>query len=243
MHLAVCDDHIADRKQMERLLGRESDRRISTSGVLYVDSYGSEGSILSTPMIYDAIFMDMNEDGADAVRIANELRRTGTQIPIVFCCGKVDYRRAADLPENAFFMEKPIQTAALTDMIEQLLAIVNSRVQKLEFRNMTDTFYLLEEELVYAHPQDDRHMLLHLSSGEQRIADSTFQNYCATLCNCNSHIALVNNYVINMGYIQDIFRFKVRLTDGTPIRLSFGESGALKKAVDQYRRTQAQPSD
>ena len=66
MHLAICDDHMADRKQMERLLGRESDRRLNTTGVLYVDSFGSKESILVTPMIYDAIFMDMTEDGCDA---------------------------------------------------------------------------------------------------------------------------------------------------------------------------------
>ena len=59
MHLAICDDHMADRKQMERLLGRESDRRLNTTGVLYVDSFGSKESILTTPMIYDAIFMDI----------------------------------------------------------------------------------------------------------------------------------------------------------------------------------------
>ena len=64
MHLAICDDHMADRKQMERLLGRESDRRMNTTGVLYVDSFGSKESILVTPMIYDAIFMDMTEDAA-----------------------------------------------------------------------------------------------------------------------------------------------------------------------------------
>ena len=44
MHLAVCDDHLVDRKQMERLLGRESDRRIHTTGVLYIDSFGSQES-------------------------------------------------------------------------------------------------------------------------------------------------------------------------------------------------------
>ncbi len=37
MHLAVCDDNIADRKQTERLLGRESDQRINSTGVLYVE--------------------------------------------------------------------------------------------------------------------------------------------------------------------------------------------------------------
>lgn len=235
MHLAVCDDHVADRKQMERLLGRESDRRISTSGVLYVDCYGSERSILSTPMIYDAIFMDMNEEGADAVRIANELRRAGTKIPIVFCCGRVDYRKSDDLPENVLFMNKPIQVAELTDMIEQLLVVVNNRDKRLEFRNMTETFYLLEEELVYAHPQDDRHMILHLSNGERQTAETSFKNFCASLCGCDSYIALANSYVLNMRYIREVSMFRVTLDDGTSTRLSFGESGVLKKAVAEYR--------
>lgn len=237
MHLAVCDDHVADRKQMERLLGRESDRRISTSGVLYVDSYGSERSILSTPMIYDAIFMDMTEDGADAVRIANELRKAGTKIPIIFCCGKVDYRQSKQLPENILFIEKPIQVAALTDMIEQLLVIVNSRTRKLEFRNMTETFYLEEDEILFACPQDNRYMVLQLTNGQQQVAEISFKNFCASLSSCDSYIALANNNVINMGYIQEISLFKVRLTDGTTIRLSLGEAGVLKKMVEEYKKT------
>lgn len=235
MHLAVCDDHVADRKQMERLLGRESDRRISTSGVLYVDCYGSERSILSTPMIYDAIFMDMNEEGADAVRIANALRRAGTKIPIVFCCGKVDYRQSPALPDNVLFLDKPIQAAALTDMIDELLVIVNSRDKRMEFRNMTETFYLLEDEIAYAHPQDDCHMILHLSNGKQQTAETSFKNFCATLSCYDSYVALNNNYVVNMAYIREISLFKVLLTDGTSLRLSIGEAGSLKKIIAEYQ--------
>ena len=37
MHIAICDDNIADRKQTERLLGKESDRRAKTESVLYID--------------------------------------------------------------------------------------------------------------------------------------------------------------------------------------------------------------
>ena len=37
MHIAICDDNIADRKQLERLLDRESDRRKGTSGVFFYD--------------------------------------------------------------------------------------------------------------------------------------------------------------------------------------------------------------
>ena len=31
MHIAICDDNVADRKQLERLLKRESEKRKSTT--------------------------------------------------------------------------------------------------------------------------------------------------------------------------------------------------------------------
>lgn len=237
MHLAVCDDHIADRKQMERLLGRESDRRISTTGVLYVDSFGSENSILSTPMIYDAIFMDMNENGCDAVKIANELRKNGTGVPIIFCCDKVNYRHCGQLPDNILFLDKPVQAAELASIIDQLLVKIGERIKKMEFRNMSETFYLTEEELVYAHPQKDRYMVLHLLNGGQQLAEGSHKNFCAALSDYDNYISLTNHNVINMRYIKSISFFKVTLANGDSIRLSFGESRPLQKAVDEYRKT------
>lgn len=236
MHLAVCDDHIADRKQMERLLGRESDRRIPTTGVLYVDSYGSERSILVTPMIYDAIFMDMTEDGCDAIRLAGKLRENGTLIPIVFCCGKVNYRNAEHLPDNVLFLDKPIQVAALTEMIDQLLVIVQNRVRKLEFRNRTDTFYITEEELLYATVYDDRQMLLHLSNGEERLTEMSLESFCSNLSDCESYILLANHSILNMSYIEEVSFFKVTMNDGRHFRLAPGESHSLKKALDAYQK-------
>ena len=102
MHLAVCDDNIADRKQMERLLGRESDRRLNTTGVLYVDSFGNRSAILSTPLIYDGLFMDMVEGRLQCGGNRPELRNAGNTLPIVFCCSKINYREETDLPDNCF---------------------------------------------------------------------------------------------------------------------------------------------
>ena len=36
MHIAICDDNVADRKHLERLLSRESDKRAGTPNILYV---------------------------------------------------------------------------------------------------------------------------------------------------------------------------------------------------------------
>ena len=57
MHIAICDDNIADRKHLERLLQRESDRRKDTAGILYIDSYGNVDALTKSPMIYDLFFI------------------------------------------------------------------------------------------------------------------------------------------------------------------------------------------
>ena len=163
MHLAICDDHMADRKQMERLLGRESDRRLNTTGVLYVDSFGSKESILVTPMIYDAIFMDMTEDGCDAIELSHMLRADGTDVPIVFCCDKVDYRKSKNLPDNALFLDKPIVVSELTETIDHLLSIKNSKVKKTRI------------------PQPDRHHLPDGGPNFLRLAEkqpSSLHSHC-----------------------------------------------------------------
>lgn len=57
MHIAVCDDDIAQRKQTERLLGRETDKWIVEGDQVYTYSYGSEESLLDNFMQFDAIFL------------------------------------------------------------------------------------------------------------------------------------------------------------------------------------------
>ena len=60
MHIAICDDNVADRKHLERLLSRESDKRAGTPNILYVDSYGEKMHFLANPLKYNLIFMDMS---------------------------------------------------------------------------------------------------------------------------------------------------------------------------------------
>lgn len=202
MHLAICDDHMADRKQMERLLGRESDRRLNTTGVLYVDSFGSKESILVTPMIYDAIFMDMTEDGCDAIELSHMLRADGTDVPIVFCCDKVDYRKSKNLPDNALFLDKPIVVSELTETIDHLLSIKNSKVKKLEFRNQTDTIYLTEDQISYAWPKNNRQVCIHTADGREYTTDMSLASFCGTLNKYDNFVLLASNTVLNMRQIR-----------------------------------------
>ena len=88
MHIAVCDDNVADRKQTERLLSRESAKRLETSGNLYVDSFGNETALLAAPMKYDLFFLDMTNSTLDGAELAATLRNEGVTAPIAQCKAK-----------------------------------------------------------------------------------------------------------------------------------------------------------
>ena len=74
MHIAVCDDNIADRKQTERLLGRQSDRFFKETGErLYIDSYGNVPAFMNYPQMYDGLFVDMRNEEPTGFEIAKKL--------------------------------------------------------------------------------------------------------------------------------------------------------------------------
>ena len=82
MHIAVCDDNVADRKQLERLLKRESDKRAASTGIIYTDSFGNSTSLLSNPMQYDAFYIDMClTEGITGTEVANALIAQGVNAP------------------------------------------------------------------------------------------------------------------------------------------------------------------
>ncbi len=255
MHLAVCDDNIADRKQTERLLGRESDRRSNTTGVLYVDSFGNRNAILSTPMIYDGLFMDMVEDGCNAAEIARELRKAGSRLPIIFCCSKINYREEKDLPDNCYFLDKPIQPDKLTELGVIVFSQKNSQEKKPEFRTVTKTFSLKEEDIMYAYP-DDRFVRIHQANGENRECVATMLNFCATLgfdidysargttkldigyirVSESGLLAMIGcSAVINLKYVDKISFFQLSMIDGHKIKISPSSRKALCTMVSEIR--------
>ena len=84
LYIALCDTNFADRKQMERLLNRESDKRLN-SCVFYMDTYGSPDALLGNPRVYDAYFLDIPSEEYSAYDLAKDIQAKGILSPIIFC--------------------------------------------------------------------------------------------------------------------------------------------------------------
>ncbi len=166
MHIAVCDDNFADRHQMERLLGRESDKEGDSSRMYYVDSYGSPEVMLSHPKAYDLFFIDIcRTEGLDTMQIFTSLRESGATAPFVFCCSDVDYRTMG-FPEDVLFIDKPIKLDELRAVIAEAKKQKEAVPDTIELRELMNTIYANVSDVVYAKESGDDTMV-HLVDGRE----------------------------------------------------------------------------
>ena len=220
MHIAICDDHIADRKQMERLLSRESDRRIKTTGNLYIDSFGSVSALLHAPMIYNLFFIDYHSDSLNGMDVALRLRKAGVTAPIVLCSGITDYTTLPDAPDNILHISKPIQVKALTDMITTGLQIQSQSKPPIPIQGESETFYLKEEEFLYAHAAPPL-LYVYASSGKTISTIGKISDLAATLENNISFYQLNAHTIVNLHHIADIRSGSLTLCNKARLRFPF----------------------
>lgn len=237
MHVALCDDNTADRKQSERLLQRESLARIPSTGPLYVDSYGSATSLLAKPMQYDIFFLDVCHSKENAVQIAEQLIFLGVKAPIVLICSDMDYR-GMDLSfapsEQILFLDKPIRQADLSDIISHALHLIESAEHTIELRSQGQTLYVVEADIMYA-VQKGRNVLVTLAGGDQILIPSTAENLFGHLKMYPCFMCPTEKTIVNARHIQKFFFGKIIMTDGQGFRSASSVIKYAKFVMKDYQ--------
>lgn len=214
MHIAICDDNVADRKQLERLLQRESDKRIPNLGNLYIDSYGNPQTLLQNPMQYDAFFIDIcKTEGMNGMDVANSLAALGSQSPVILCCSDIDYRKYP-LPQRVLYLDKPIRADILSQILDEASKIKDSSAPLIELRDDKGTYYVAESDILYAR-EENRFLIITLADGRTVRSGMTVMNFITQLENYPSFFLLSLRSVINGHHIANIHFTKITMTDGT----------------------------
>lgn len=214
MHIAICNDNIADRKQLERLLKRESDKRASCFGNLYTDSYGNPKALLKNPMQYDVFFIDItNTEGISSMDVANSLMALGSKSPVILCCSDTDYPKSS-LPDQVLFLNKPIVPEELSKILDEAQIIKDSSAPLIELREDKRTYYVTEPEILYARKKN-RCLIITLTDGRTVRCDMTAFNLLTLLENYPTFFSPTSRSVVNGRHIVNIHFTKITMTDGT----------------------------
>lgn len=258
MHIAVCDDNIADRKQMERLLERASDRRIHTTGVFYIDSYGNVEAVMRSPMLYDAFFIDMTSGPVNGFQLARRLIDAGVTAPIVLCVSTINYRAVVEaataaVPEDVkdnsnhdilrrqlqtqiLYLNKPIRVAELDDMLDYAVEQKAKTIPTIELRGEKDTLYVYEDEILYAE-KDGYNAHVVLTEGRTIDVMTSMHNLYMQVAGFKHFLPISEQSFVNVAFIRKISLLKLTMTDGHSFTVSPLEISFLKKSLEEYRRS------
>lgn len=218
MHIAICDDNVADRKQLERLLKRESDKRAGSSGILYTDSFGSCVSLLANPMQYDVFYIDVcKTEGINGLDVVSQLTAKGVNAPIVMCCSSINYREHS-LPSNVIFLDKPIKVAELSSSIDHALRIMEKAEPLIELREDKETYYVTEADILYAE-EEGRNVTVTLSDGRKIAVSTTAVNLFSQIEHFPSFMAPSAKVIINCRFIQKLGFYKAVMSDGKVFKI------------------------
>ena len=230
MHIAVCDDNVADRKQTERLLDRESKERIATTGNLYIDSFGSVDSLIKAPQKYDLFLIDMTQSEPHGIETVNILRDMGVSAPVVLLVSSINYRSYAQIPPDVTFLDKPIKKAELTALLDEALITYSSKLPTIELRDETKAHYVFPDQFVYAVP--DRHIMrVKLSDGKTVNQLGSFEDLCRLISPFETFLLISGKIIINKHHVLRMEKRNILMSDGSKFKVGLSERRSVYNIV------------
>ncbi|MBO4903613.1 MAG: hypothetical protein J5367_00155 [Lachnospiraceae bacterium] len=231
IYVAICDNNIADRKQTERLLEREKDKRLhENNDVLYIDSFGSEEALMATPIKYDIFFIDVTEGVSNGMDIAKKLRHLGMLAPIVLCQSTIGYTSYVNAPEDIIYIEKPINAGQISHLIDVAADWVGRKTPLIEIRCQKDTRFIKYDELVRAYPLDSFLTRVCLADGE--LLDMT-DSISSLAKQCETYGCFIHcrKDLVNIRHIEDVTDNGFRLTSGDTVHYSYTQKNSIIKTM------------
>lgn len=238
MHIAICDDNIADRKQLERLLKKESDNLREKREPFYIDGYGNAETLMHSPMLYEAFFIDMTSGTKNGYDIAMDLVHAGVTVPIILCISNINYQELP-LPDNCFCLQKPIRVSELHDILEIIIKASDNKVPHIEIRTKKETLYVLQNDIMYVVPAGHLIKVYLKDETVLEVADS-LENFYEE----NQHIPclLPVSYkaIVNVAYIAQTSFFSVHTKNGRKFFLHPDFRKDVFKMYKEYKSTSTQ---
>ena len=235
MHIAICDDNVADRKHLERLLSRESDKRAGTPNILYVDSYGEKMHFLANPLKYNLIFMDMSTEPGIVEFIIEHLNSMGYHAPLVLYSDKIDYTQIPNLPDYVVHAQKPYIPDPLPGFLALGDANVTGHVVTVSVHKDSVLTHIPKYMIMYAVEENDA-CRLHLTDGTSVAVDERIDEL-RQLFEPYEEFARVNrSSIANFKYVSAVMPITLVMQDSRELKIPFlryREYKWLKQEMDE----------
>ena len=234
MHIAICDDNVADRKHLERLLSRESDKRAGTPNILYVDSYGEKMHFLTNPLKYNLIFMDMSSEPGIVEFIIEQLNAMGYHAPLVLYSDKIDYTKIPNLPDYVVHAKKPYIPDPLPEFLALGDANVTGHVVTVTVHTNSIINHVPKYTIMYALEKNNA-CNLYLTDGTSITVDEKIDELRQIFEPFEEFARVNSNSIANFKYVSAVMPAMLVMQDYIELKfplLRYREYKILKQKMD-----------
>lgn len=236
MHIAICDDNVADRKQLERLLKRESDNLRGQREPFYLDSYGNSQAVMNSPMLYEAFFIDMTSSAKNGYEIALDLVHAGVTVPIILCISSINYKEF-ELPDNCRCLQKPIRTEELEQLLELVFKASDSKIPHIEIRTEKETVYVLEEDIAFVVPAGAHFIQIHLMDGTVLETSGNIEKFYEEIQHLTRLLPVNYKTIVNIAAVSQTSLLFVRTKNGRKFFLHPDFRKFVSYMFKEYQKT------
>lgn len=235
MHVAICDDNVADRKHLERLLSRESDKRAGTPNILYIDSYGEKMHFLANPLKYNLIFMDMSSEPGIVEFILEHLDEMGYHAPLILYSDKIDYTKIPNLPDYVVHAKKPYIPDPLPDFLALGDANVVGHVISINIHTNSVISSIPKYTIMYA-VEENNTCKLYLTDGTSMEVEEKIEELRQIFEPFEEFERVNTKSIVNFKYVTAVMPIAVMMQDSKEFKTSllrYREYKWLKQEIDQ----------
>ncbi len=172
MKIAVCDDDKSVVSQLEMILVHGKDRFIEP---LEIEVFYSGEELLDTIRKtgpFELIFLDIEMDEIDGVGVGNTIRREfkDPTTKIVYISAHSHYARVLFDVQPLKFLEKPINSDEVYNIIAYAIEIYGSQNEVLEYQKGQDKYRVPLKDISY-FDITGRKVTIHMKTGEDHFND------------------------------------------------------------------------
>ena len=115
-------------------------------------------------------------------------------------------------------------------MLDHTIEILEQRIPTIELRSDTDTYYVQEDDIIYAVTKG-QYVHVFLKDGRDVLILTDMLNFYSTVNMYTHMVLLTNKTLINIAYLGSYTPFKVKLKDGTSLKSTPFAVSLIKAAL------------
>ena len=202
MHIAICDDNIDELSRIASLL---EDYCGARGGSITYEAFHSAIELLETIKVrpFDLLLLDILMPGITGIEAARELRRSDSDIPIIFLTSSREYAVESYRVSAEDYIMKPAQRDEIFPILDRLLARFTREDSYLTLKTGHGIVKLPFTQIVYVEVIN-RSVQFILANGDAREAYGYLTDYERDLLSDPHFFKPHRSYVVNLSHVTEL---------------------------------------